>query len=95
MIYWFDLADEQFLKVQPLAPTYGMAYWGQAMSHMRFLWGYKNSDKACKIFKRMEANHATVMKVNQFYVDAAVVSKPWFQFTKLWEIYKLIRMKFI
>ena len=76
MIYWFDLADEQFLKVQPLAPTYGMAYWGQAMSHMRFLWGYKNSDKACKIFKRMEANHATVMKVNQFYVDAAVVSKP-------------------
>ena len=72
--FWYDLAEEQFLRAQTIEPTFGMAYWGQAMCHMMFLWAYKNSDNACKIFNKMETHDATVAAENKFYIDSTKVS---------------------
>ena len=72
-MFWYDLAEEQFLRAQAIEPSFGMAYWGEAMCHMQFLWAVKRGDVACRILGKIEAQNATVAAKNAFYITSAKV----------------------
>ena len=36
--FWYDLAEEQFQKVQRLDPDFALGYWGEALCSYKFLW---------------------------------------------------------
>ena len=81
-LFWYDLAEEQFLRAQEIEPSFGMAYWGEAMSHMQFLWSAKQADHACRILDKIEDHNAIVAAQNMFYITSAKVSPFQFPLTK-------------
>ncbi|XP_023933366.1 uncharacterized protein LOC106161164 [Lingula anatina] len=56
--FWHDLAEESFRKAQNLDPSFGMAYWGEALCKKWFLWNSEFPDDANAIFRRMDANNS-------------------------------------
>lgn len=58
LFYSFEYtqAGYAFHQAQMLEPDFALAYWGEAMSHLRFLWYMNDFDKANKIQQRMLEN---------------------------------------
>ena len=52
----FEYAEaiNQFQLAKQLDPSFAMAYWGEAMSHLRILWSGVDYDRALKIYQQLD-----------------------------------------
>jgi len=52
----YQQAGYAFLKARTIEPDFAMAYWGQAMSHLHFMWYHYEYSDAEKIYKELKEN---------------------------------------
>ena len=52
----YDQARFAFHQAQMAEPSFALAYWGEALTHLRFLWYDNNFTQASEVFERMHAN---------------------------------------
>lgn len=63
----YEDARDEFLKAQEIDSTFGMAYWGEAMTYNHSLWQKQEKDKALEALKKLAptaAERATFVKTD-------------------------------
>lgn len=71
--FWYPVSNEAFIEARTIDPTFGLAYWGEAMSYNKTFWQIQDSEKGLEVIAVYDSLKA-LNEINENDLEEKLIS---------------------